>query len=71
MDFWAYATAIVVVVMIAEVIKTKYQSQARDVQKRDMTKLHEAVSKMQVDLDEIKDRLNTVVIQLDDFKSKT
>ena len=69
MGIWDAIMIVAVVGIAAELVKflVKTRAKAKNVGKDGLVKLHDAISSMQTDLDEIKANLRTVVIQMDDL----
>ena len=69
MGIWDAIMIVAVVGIVAELVKflVKTRAKAKNVGKDGLVKLHDAISSMQTDLDEIKANLRTVVIQMDDL----
>lgn len=69
MGIWDMIMVVALVGIVAELVKflVKTRAKAKNVGKDGLVKLHDTISTMQTDLDEIKANLRTVVIQMDDL----
>ncbi|MDE0299971.1 MAG: hypothetical protein OXN17_15150 [Candidatus Poribacteria bacterium] len=70
MGIWDTIMIIALFGIAAELVKflVKTQAKSKSVGKDELTNLRDTISTMQIDLDEIKTDLRTVVIQMDDLK---
>ena len=73
MGLWEAMPFITIIAIVAIIARTvialaKNRAKAKIANKDEIAKIHNLISNMQTDLDEIKTDLRTVVIQMDDLK---